>query len=256
MTELINNSNNINYTSYFNDVPEGKEFFLYDKKIKNLHGLLFELRSMSNETYNHFVNNEHNYFSDWIEYVIKFKELADLIRSVLDRKEAISLIEKKIEELKNKENQKASVKIEEKKENKIIEEKKDIIEKKEPDRDLKKETLNKFEIKNEISEIKKQNLENTNKDDKLKEEVKFKEEVKQEQKELTEKQRNEKNNESELNDYNQMKKEILKEKIKHDEKYGHEFLWKHFAWEMAKEFMYGMAIGILIGFVLAKIFLR
>ncbi|MEM4398131.1 MAG: hypothetical protein QW757_05935, partial [Candidatus Woesearchaeota archaeon] len=61
---------------------------------------------------------------------------------------------------------------------------------------------------------------------------------------------------NELNDYHQKKKEILKEAIKHDEKYGHEFLWKHFAWEMAKEFMYGMAIGILIGFVLAKIFLR
>ena len=35
-----------------------------------------------------------------------------------------------------------------------------------------------------------------------------------------------------------------------------DFLWKHFAWDMAKEFMYGMAIGILIGMVLSKIFIR
>jgi hypothetical protein len=42
--------------------------------------------------------------------------------------------------------------------------------------------------------------------------------------------------------------------IARDEREIKEFLWKHFAWDMAKEFMYGMAIGILIGFVLSKIF--
>ena len=30
-------------------------------------------------------------------------------------------------------------------------------------------------------------------------------------------------------------------------------IWKHFKWELAKEFMYGMAIGILMGFVLSRI---
>jgi len=34
------------------------------------------------------------------------------------------------------------------------------------------------------------------------------------------------------------------------------FLWKHYAWEMAKEFMYGLAFGILIGMILAKMFFR
>ncbi|NTV24348.1 MAG: hypothetical protein HGA85_08345 [Nanoarchaeota archaeon] len=46
------------------------------------------------------------------------------------------------------------------------------------------------------------------------------------------------------------------DKIAQDEKEIKEFLWKHFAWDMAEEFMYGMAIGILVGLVLSKIFLK
>ena len=43
--------------------------------------------------------------------------------------------------------------------------------------------------------------------------------------------------------------------IAKDEREIKEFLWKHFAWDMAKEFMYGLAVGILIGLVLSRIFL-
>ena len=32
-------------------------------------------------------------------------------------------------------------------------------------------------------------------------------------------------------------------------------IWKHFKWEMAKEFMYGMAIGMIMGLILSKLFM-
>jgi hypothetical protein len=44
--------------------------------------------------------------------------------------------------------------------------------------------------------------------------------------------------------------------ITKEDKEAKVFLWKHFGWEMAKEFMYGLAFGILIGLILAKMFLR
>jgi hypothetical protein len=34
------------------------------------------------------------------------------------------------------------------------------------------------------------------------------------------------------------------------------FLWKHFPWDMALEFMYGMALGLLMGLVMSRIFFR
>ena len=52
------------------------------------------------------------------------------------------------------------------------------------------------------------------------------------------------------------KGEDLLQDIAKNEREIKDFLWKHFAWDMAKEFMYGMAIGILIGMVLSKIFIR
>jgi hypothetical protein len=39
-----------------------------------------------------------------------------------------------------------------------------------------------------------------------------------------------------------------KQEVKH-------LLWKHFAWDMAKEFMYGLAIGVFVGLILSRILL-
>jgi len=50
--------------------------------------------------------------------------------------------------------------------------------------------------------------------------------------------------------------EALLKKISDNETQIKDFLWKHFAWDMAKEFMYGMAIGILIGLIVSKIFIK
>ena len=47
----------------------------------------------------------------------------------------------------------------------------------------------------------------------------------------------------------------LLKRIANDESEIKNMLWKHFAWDMAKEFMYGMAIGIIIGLILSKILL-
>ena len=50
--------------------------------------------------------------------------------------------------------------------------------------------------------------------------------------------------------------EELMRKISKNENEIKDILWKHFAWDLAKEFMYGMAVGILIGFILSRILLR
>ncbi|MEM3374754.1 MAG: hypothetical protein QXE31_06095 [Candidatus Woesearchaeota archaeon] len=219
--------------NYLNDVPEGKEFYLFDRKIKNLYGLLFELRSMNDETYNHFVASDHNYFSDWIEHVIQFKKLADELRPIVNRKEAINIIEKNIDDLKN--SKEGINKLDEKKsvfgENKIENISENVIKESE-------KKVEKYEEKEEKNELK--NL--------------LKEEKESLKKELPTKQ--EKSHEKDVKDYKINSEELLKETLKHDAKYGKDFLWKHFAWEMAKEFMYGMSLGILIGFILARIFIR
>ena len=56
---------------------------------------------------------------------------------------------------------------------------------------------------------------------------------------------------------NLSKDEVSKilEKIENDEVEIKHLLWKHYSWDLAKEFMYGLAIGILMGFVLSRIFL-
>jgi hypothetical protein len=50
--------------------------------------------------------------------------------------------------------------------------------------------------------------------------------------------------------------EHLMKRIAKNENEIKDILWKHFAWDLAKEFMYGMAVGILIGFILSRILLR
>ena len=164
--------------NYLNDVAEDKVFLLGDKKIRNLYGLLFEFRVMSDDTYSYYANNEHNYFADWIQCVIVNKELSDSLRDAKSRKEAVRVVEKTLDSLK------------------------------EPRKEEKVFTSPKQEVKKEIP-------------------ITAEEEV-----------------------------DVLLKKIAQSEKEIQTVLWKHFTWDMAKEFMYGMAIGMLIGLVLAKIFFK
>ncbi len=71
--------------NYLEDVPEDKAFFLADKGIRNLHGLLSELRNMGDETYSYYAGTDHNYFADWIEKVIGNEELSGTLRNALSR---------------------------------------------------------------------------------------------------------------------------------------------------------------------------
>ncbi len=195
--------------TYLEDVPSGKEFFIGTKSIKNLHGLLFEFRSIPDETYGLYVGKDHNYFSDWIEHVIANKKLADELRPIISRKEATAVLERNIEMIKRGNE-------------KVAEPKKEKQEEKQ-------------EVKQEVKKEEKQKEKKELPPISLKTDHVEKKEVLESKKDDT---------------------SILLEKVSQDEKEIKEFLWKHFKWDMAKEFMYGLAVGILIGFVLAKVFIQ
>lgn len=187
--------------NYLDDVPKENAFTLGDKKILNLYSLLLEFRSISDAIYSHYASSSHNYFADWIMHVVNHPELADKLRSTSSRKEAIAVLEKSIEEHKEKDA---------KKEDSFV-----VAETK-----PKKKAEKKVEKK----------VEEKPKEEPVKEEVKKSEMV-------------------------ETGNELLQDIVKNEREIK-DFLWKHFAWDMAKEFMYGMAIGILIGMVLSKIFIR
>lgn len=197
--------------AFLMDVAEDKVFYLGDKKIKNLYGLLFELRSISDETYSYYAGEDHNYFSDWIEYVIKNYDLAHNLRKTNSRKEAVGLLEHSIDSMKH----------EEKKE--------------EPRKLVENVSLGASGFNEMITGGTKQA-------------EKLLEALHHEPKELT------------LERTRPAERVTAAEKEMHDisrdKDEAKEYLWKHFSWEMAKEFMYGMALGILIGLVLSKIFFR
>lgn len=184
--------------NYLDDVPKQNAFTLGDKKILNLYSLLLEFRSISDETYSHYASSHHNYFADWIMHVVNYPELADKLRKTSSKQQAITVLEKSIEEHK---------------EENVKKEDSFVV----ADTKPKKKAGKKVEKKPE---------------EKPKEEPKEKEPV------------------------IVKKGEDLLQDIAKNEREIKDFLWKHFAWDMAKEFMYGMAIGILIGMVLSKIFIR
>lgn len=205
-------------SDYLTDVQDDKVFYLGEKKIKNLYGLLFECRSITDEVYSYYADSEHNYFADWIEYVIKFKELSQKLRLTKSRKEAISVLEKEIDSCKGE--AKAAVAKQQPAEIKIS-----AMETKAQEKPL---------LQPEIKPQPAEKLLESKKDEMKilppKEELHFITRVTDVEKEMHEKSK--------------------------DKEEAKAYLWKHFSWEMAKEFMYGMALGILIGMVLSKIFFR
>jgi len=189
---------------YLNDVPLDKAFEFNGKKITNLHGLLFELRNMTEEEYSYHVGINYNHFADWILHVIKNRRLSRAIREKT-RKEAVIILEKEIESLESGEELEESIEEEEIETNEEIE--------------LPEENIEELEEKKEetINEPKK--IENPRK---------------------------------KISDFNTTD-ELLKH-VSDTEEDIKVFLWKHFTWDLAKEFMAGMGMGIFIGFVLAKVF--
>jgi len=207
-------------SKYLDDVPEEKAFVLYGKKIRNLYALLFEFRNLDDEAFSHFVGKSHNYFSDWVDHVIGDTELAEELRKTTNRKEAIDVLEKHIEHLNG---------------------------------------TDKVELQNEVAaKVRQHVVENKEQENNEKEtsaEVKQDESEKQEPKK-------EQTNQEPREDTTEHKKyvidsgnDVMLKDIAKDEKEIKDFLWRHYKWDMAKEFMYGMAIGILIGLVLSKLFM-
>lgn len=55
-------------------------------------------------------------------------------------------------------------------------------------------------------------------------------------------------------DISNLESEELIKRIAMDESEIKHLLWKHYSWHIAKEFIYGFAIGIICGLILSKVF--
>ncbi len=97
-------------------ISEDKYFWTKDgRSIKNLHELLIELKYMSEGTFFHHVSHEKNDFANWIRDVLDDSYLANKLHGLVfkkgyilfgdwyHRKAMISLIKKRIKELKQAE---------------------------------------------------------------------------------------------------------------------------------------------------------
>jgi len=91
-----------------------EEYFILNTglAIKNIEELNSALKKMNDETFNHHVNSEKNDFYNWIKNVLKDKKLASQLKKAKDKKEMISAISKKIQEIKKSEKLKNIQKIE------------------------------------------------------------------------------------------------------------------------------------------------
>jgi hypothetical protein len=216
---------------YLNNVPEDKAFVLGSKKLLNIEDLLRELNLISDQTFSHYATEKHNYFADWIMHVVKYDSLAaDLIKAKGDRKSTIRTLEMHIKKLKKATPTSARKKISSStKKNVSLMEKTDPI----------------------IKEV----LENSEKS--FFEEQKKTEEETEEKKIIQTKINDEENGKisqtrsgHSIHDIEEILKNLSKEDVE-----IRNIIWKHFKWELAKEFMYGMAIGILMGFILSKLFI-
>ncbi|MEM4638213.1 MAG: BspA family leucine-rich repeat surface protein, partial [Candidatus Woesearchaeota archaeon] len=74
------------------DSPQGKEFFLKDKAIKNLKELLSELYSMDESCFRNYVNEYKNDFANWIRDVFEKRDLAQKIASTRSKDELIAVL--------------------------------------------------------------------------------------------------------------------------------------------------------------------
>jgi hypothetical protein len=76
-----------------------EEFVFHDgTRAKNLLELVLKLEHLTTEEFNKFVNLDKNDFSNWINYVLKDKFLADILRNVKTCEETIYLIKNRMDE--------------------------------------------------------------------------------------------------------------------------------------------------------------
>ncbi|MCM2325911.1 MAG: hypothetical protein NDI94_05585 [Candidatus Woesearchaeota archaeon] len=205
------------------DAPDDKAFVLNDKRLHNLNELLIELKMMDDETYSRFVSSKHNYFADWVLHVLSQKDLAEGMRKSSSKKNLIELLESRKGRVDAIEIFKAP--------------KKDVLVTEPAVNENGKEAAvhtTEAAVPEKKTEPQKADQKNLLQQEPPKKKGLFstghKEPVK-------------KNIEQEL------------EKIEQDEKQIKELIYKHFSRDMAKEFMYGMALGIIMGLILSRIIL-
>ncbi|MFH2020141.1 MAG: hypothetical protein ABIJ34_01935 [archaeon] len=217
---------------YLDNVPEDKVFILGDKRLSNLAELSDALKAMTVEEYSDYVNSDHNYFADWVYHVISYGELAEDLRKSVSLEEAIDLVENSV--LGQRPAKKAKTKTTKPKAPKskassksalvAVPEKKEALVSEPEEKHGREHPEPHFEMLETFDAPVKVNI---------------KPGAKQEEKQDS-----------------QEDIEIMLRKISKNENEIRVVLWKHFAWDLAKEFMYGMAVGIIIGFILSRILLR
>jgi len=208
---------------YLDNVKDDKVFVLGTKKLFSIEDLLDELNSISDEEYSHYASENHNYFADWIIHVVKYDKLAaDLINTNGNRKNAIRVLDKHIKKLKSKPVKKIKP---------IVIKKESVQESVETDPII-QEVLK----QSDLPIIKKTELlKNTEEQPKIK---KVSEPVEEPESELS------------IYEIEDMLMKLSKQNVE-----IRNVIWKHFKWELAKEFMYGMAIGMIMGLILSKLFM-
>jgi hypothetical protein len=82
------------------DVPPQHAFWLLGgKTIKNILELARELKKMNIEMFSHHVNEQKNDFASWVEFCIKDKNLAILMRTTKNKERMAAIVERRIQEL-------------------------------------------------------------------------------------------------------------------------------------------------------------
>tara|TARA_Y100000310_G_C20689043_1_gene820990 strand:- start:773 stop:1390 length:618 start_codon:yes stop_codon:yes gene_type:complete len=88
---------------YLKDVKADHHFILKTgDAIKNLEDLLKQLRGMDDDTFLHHVNDHKNDFSKWINDIIKDKDLADSLGSIIKKAEMLHTVKGRIKQLKKR----------------------------------------------------------------------------------------------------------------------------------------------------------
>lgn len=84
-------------TKFWEDVHGEKQFWVNDGNVlKNLKELPRSLRSMSDETFLHHVNEHKNDFANWIEEVVGEKKLAEEVRTLQNRTAMIKAVKRSL----------------------------------------------------------------------------------------------------------------------------------------------------------------
>lgn len=85
---------------YLQDVPAENAFWVQDGRVlKNLDELHMALSEMSDETFQHHVNDEKNDFHNWVRDIVNDQMLAKELAKVKDRKAAHKRVKARVEKL-------------------------------------------------------------------------------------------------------------------------------------------------------------